>query len=145
MAEDHFWNHDLLLFFHFNGNTVAVVLHRNLRVSVFRCHADIDVFDGSHACSRDGTNVLVAGIDDDFIEDLIQTWIEVKFAPDHFVRTRVVHPPRLLVGFGAADVGVRELQDVLVVSVLLVLSSGHGCSVYGVVSFCLGSAHCQFL
>jgi hypothetical protein len=36
---------------------------------------------------------------------------------------------------------------VLVVSVLLVLSNGygHGCSVYGVVSFCLGSKHCQIL
>ena len=107
------------------------------------------MFDGSHAGSRDGANVLVAGIDDDFIEDLVQTWIEMKLSPDHFVRARVVHPSRLLVGLGAANVGVRELQDVLVVSVLLILSNGyghgHGCSVYGVVSFCLGSKHCQIL
>lgn len=105
------------------------------------------MFHGCHPSRGDRANVLVAGIDDDFIEDLVQTWIEVKLSPDHFVRARVVHPSRLLVGLGATDVGVRELQDVLVVSVLLVLSNGygHGCSVYGVVSFCLGSKHCQIL
>jgi hypothetical protein len=107
------------------------------------------VFNGRHPSRHGRTNVLVAGIDNDFIEDLVQTWIEMKLSPDHFVRARVVHPSRLLVGLGAADVGVRELENVLVVSVLLVLSNGyghgHGCSVYGVVSFCLGSKHCQIL
>ena len=92
-----------------------------------------------------GTNILVAGIDNDFIEDFVKTWIEHKLPPHHLGRARIIDPARLLVGLGAADIGVREFQDVLVVGVLLILTNvGHGLE-YGGYGFLYAASRCQFL
>jgi hypothetical protein len=85
------------------------------------------VFDVSHTGRRDRPHIFIAGIDYDFIKDFVESWIEVKLAPHHFIGSGIVHPTRFFIGFGAADVGVREFQDVLVMGVFLILANGsHG-------------------
>ena len=75
---------------------------------------NIDVFDGGHTGRRRGTHELIAGIDDDFIKDFVEAWIEMELSPDHFVGTGIIDPSRLLIGLRAANIRVREFKDVLV-------------------------------
>ena len=134
MAEDHFGNHNLLILFHFDRDAIAVVLHGDHSVTIASLDTHVNVFDGGHPRGGHGAHKLIACIHNDLVEDLVEARIEVEFAPDHLVRGGIIDPTRLLVGLGAADVGVREFQDVLVMRVLLILSSGHE---YGVLGFSL--------
>ena len=125
MSEDHFGNHNFLFGVHVDGDAVAVIFNGNNGVTfAIGGDSDVDVFDGSHASGHGGAHVFVASIDNDFIKDFVETWIEVHVAPDHFTRSGVIEPTSFLIGLGAAHIRIRKLQNVLVMRVFLVGTSG---------------------
>ena len=126
MSEDHFGNHNFLFRVHVDGDAVAIIFNGNNGVT-FTVGGDsnVDVFDGGHASGHGGTHVFVAGIDNDFIKDFVETWIELDLAPYHFARRRIKEPTNLLIGLGATHVRIRKLKNVLMMRVFLVRTGGH--------------------
>jgi uncharacterized membrane protein YagU involved in acid resistance len=83
------------------------------------------VFNGCHTSGCDRANVFITGIDNDFIENLVKARIEIEFPPNHLVRGGVIGPTSFLIGLGATNICIWKFQNMLVVSVLLILAGCH--------------------
>ena len=127
VAKDELRGVDLVLRMHLNGNTVAVILDINRDLIAISSHRDIDVLDGQLSRGGDLTaDESVASIHDNLIEDLVEARIEGELTMCHLARCGIEDPANLLMCLRAADVGVRQLEDVLTMRMLLILIS-HWC------------------
>jgi hypothetical protein len=130
MTEDHLRYIDLLSRMLLNGDTIAIILYRDGIDTIYAATDNIKVLDGCLTRLR-RTNHRITRIDKNFIEDLVNTRIESDRAVNHLGGSGIPYPTRLIYSLRAADVGVRELKDVLAVSVLLVLFSHYFCTGQG--------------
>jgi hypothetical protein len=83
------------------------------------------MFNGSHVGGSDRAYVFITGIDEDFIEDFVETRVEIEFPPYHLVGRGVIGPASFLVCLGTTNVCIWKFQNMLVVSVLLILAGCH--------------------
>ena len=129
LTEDHFRNHHALLWIHLNRNSITVVFHREDRITfAIGRHGDVNVFHRGHSCGGRGADVFIPSIDDDFVKDLEESWIERGFTPDHFAVGGIIDPASFLIRFGATHIGIRNLQNVLVMGMFLVFLRACGSS-----------------
>ena len=106
MAEDEFRYHDLVLGMGRNGNTVAVIINTELR----RRHRDYNLTNTALLlCDSRLADHVVQCVDNEFIEDLEETRIEINFTPLHARSCIRPDPALFAMGVTAADIGVREL------------------------------------
>jgi len=110
VAEDEFGDVDLLFLVDLHGNAVAVVEDGDgIGLGV---DGDLEGVHGRVAL------LVVGGVDEDLVEDLVEAGDVGDGAVHHLVV--LVHPQRLRVLLDGADVGVGAEEDVLQLRLLLV-------------------------
>lgn len=114
MSEDQLRDVDLLLLVNLHGNTIAIVVDAD--TVLFHINRDLD---GIHG----GISLLVVrGVDEDLVKDLVQAGDVGDGAVDHFAAVLgvVEDPEGLGVLLDGSDVGVGTEEDVLKLRLLLV-------------------------
>lgn len=112
MTEDQFRHVHLLLLVDLDGNPISVVTYAD-RVG-FGVDDNLEGIHGGVAL------LVVGGVDEDLVEDLVEAGDEGDGAVDHEVGDGVEDPECLGVLFNGADVGVGAEEDVLELGLLLV-------------------------
>lgn len=110
VAENHLWHVDALLLVDLDGYPVAVVVYGD--------GAAVDVDLDAERVHLGIPLLVVGGVDEDLVEDLVESRDVGDRAVHH--GTVLVYPKRLGVLLHGADVGVRAQQDVLQLRLLLV-------------------------
>lgn len=113
MTENHLGNVDTLLLVHLDGDTATIVAHRDL--ALFAINPDLDLVHVLVAL------LVVGSVDEDFVENLVQTRYVADVAALDGFALGVVDPHLFLEAFDGANVCVRTLDDVLQLGELLVL------------------------
>ena len=112
VTKDELGDVDSLLLVHLDRDAVAVVVHADAPGFL----VDVDA-EGHH---RGIAHLIVGGVDEDLVEDLVETGDEGHLALDQFVGVLAVHPGLLLSLLARADVGIGAEEDVLELGLLLV-------------------------
>jgi hypothetical protein len=94
-----------IYFVYLNWDTLAVVLDRDLASLAVDCYADL-----AHVLV---VLLVIRRVDQDFVEDLIQTRNVGYLAELHRLRGRVVYPHLIRLSLDGTDVRVGALHDVL--------------------------------
>ncbi len=123
MAEDHLRNVNLLNRVLDNRNTVAVVLHRDtpLPCSLSRIrgrNADVDML--NRRSQGSAANEGIPRIHHNLIKQLVEARIELENLLHHLTLLYIIDPAALIMGLYRTNIGIRKLQDVLAVRVLLI-------------------------
>ena len=114
---------------HLDRNAVTVILyiHNNLSFTAVvddTSYRHVNVLNRLLArTSSLAANKSIPSIHDDFVENLVKPWIERDFTVNHFAARRIKDPANLLMGLRTTNVGIRKLQNVLAVSMFLILVS----------------------
>jgi len=121
---------DLVLWVLLHRNAVAVILHADLEGLVGLLFDDhINVLDRSAPLLCRAADEGIAGVHQDLVKQLVESRIERYTAVENLAGRLIPQPPRLCVSIGGTNVGVRQFQDVLAVSMLLISGCvSHFCS-----------------
>lgn len=112
MSEDQFRHVHLLLLVDLHGNPISVVTYAD--------SVGLGVDDDLEGVHRGVALLVVGGIDEDLVEDLVEARDEGNGAVDHEVGVGVEDPEVLGVLFNGANVGVGAEEDVFELGLLLV-------------------------
>lgn len=104
VTEDEFWDPNAFLAMDLDGNTSAVVVHRD--ASLFAVNFDLE------NVHRLVVLLVIGGVDEDFVKDLVETWDEGALAQLHVACGLIKNPHKLCGGLSATDVGVWTLEHV---------------------------------
>lgn len=128
VAEDELGCPDLLCGVHLDWDSVAVILYSDTEGLPFRSglsNSNVNVLDGG-STGLPTTYEGITGIYKNLVENLVEARIECNVAANHFPRSLIKCPARLLMCLCGANIGVWQLQDVLAVSEFLKgRGSGH--------------------
>lgn len=88
-----------------NRDTAPTVVYADF--TLFTIHRD---FDGIHVLV---TLLVVGGVDQNFVKNLIQPRNKANFSHFHGVQLSIINPHLLFTSLNRSDVGVRPFKDVL--------------------------------
>jgi hypothetical protein len=119
VAKDHLRNEDLLCGVLFDGNTITIILYADEETGCRDASTHLNVLDGR--LTRLSTpNKSIPSIHDNLIKELVEARVESAVAIDHLPLLCIKDPAHLIVRLYRPNVGVRQLQNVLPVRVLLI-------------------------
>ena len=112
LSENQFGNVAALRGMKLDGNAVAVVFDPKGSV----CDGKVHVFNGLAALGRRGPDKGVSRIDENLVKELVEAGVHLDRLPDHLVTGGIVDPSLNRARGRGSNVGVGELEDVLLVA-----------------------------
>ena len=103
MTEDELWDVDFLLGVHFNGNTAPVVPDTNFARLAVDSNTDL-----VHVLI---VLLVIGGVDDNFIKNLVQTRHEGNLAVLHTLHCVAIYPHLLCSTLGRPDICIRTFDN----------------------------------